>query len=306
IKIAADGAQVKKGEAVVEFDKTRTEQELAQHKSSMKSAQAEIEQARAQARLTEEDNVTAVMQDRYELETAKLEAGKQEIVSKIEGEEAKLKVTDSEQKLREAEQKQESDRAVSKAAIESKVQASQKALYDVQRAERALAQMISRAPTAGTISLVQLWHPDGQAAFKPGDRAWPGAPLAELPDMSTLRVISRVDETERGRLQIGQSTNVQLDAIPDRQFTGHISQISTIATADFSGGWPFPRNFNVEVALEQTDSRLRPGMTAQLTIVIDQVPNAISIPVQASFQTSGHTVAYVLHGAEFDERVIEL
>jgi len=306
IKIAADGAQVKKGEAVVEFDKTRTEQELAQHKSSMKSAQAEIEQARAQARLTEEEDVTAAMKARYDLETAKLEAGKQEIVSKIEGEEAKLKVTDSEQKLREAEQKQKSDRAVSKATIESKVQASQKALYDVQRAERALAQMISRAPTAGTISLVQLWHPDGQAAFKPGDRAWPGAPMAELPDMSTLRVISRVDETERGRLQIGQSTTVQLDAIPDRQFTGHISQISTIATADFSGGWPFPRNFNVEVALEQTDSRLRPGMTAQLTIVIDQVPNAISIPVQASFQTSGHTVAYVLHGADFDERVIEL
>ncbi len=305
IKIAGDGAQVKKGEAVVEFDKTRTEQELAQHKSSMKSAQAEIEQARAQARLTEEEDVTAVMKARYDLETAKLEAGKQEIVSKIEGEEAKLKVTDSEQKLREAEQKQKSDHAVANATIESKVQASQKALYDVQRAERALAEMILRAPTAGTISLVQLWRPDGQAAFKPGDRAWPGAPMAELPDMSTLRVISRVDETERGRLQIGQSATIQLDAIPDRQFTGHIKQISTIATADFSGGWPFPRNFNVEVALEQTDSRLRPGMTAQLTVVVDQVPNAISIPVQASFQTSGHTVAYVLRGTEFDERVIE-
>jgi len=306
IKIAADGALVKKGDAVVEFDKTRTEQELAQHKSSMKSAQAEIEQARAQARLTEEEDVTAVMKARYDVEAAKLEAGKQDIVSKIEGEEAKLKVADSEQKLREAEQKQKSDRAVSKATIESKVQASRKALYDVQRAERALAQMILRAPTAGTVSLVQLWRPDGQAAFKPGDRAWPGAPMAELPDMSTLRVISRVDETERGRLQTGQSATIQLDAIPDRQFTGHINQISTIATADFSGGWPFPRNFNVEVALEQADSRLRPGMTSQLTIVIDQVPNAISIPVQASFQTSGHTVAYVLHGADFDERVIEL
>src|SRR5437868_11502920 len=185
IKIAADGAQVKKGDSVVEFDKTRTEQELAQHKTSMKSAQAEIEQARAQARLTEEEDLTAVMKARYDVETSKLEAGKQEIVSKIEGEEAKLKVTDSEQKLREAEQKRKSDRAVSKATIESKVQASQKALYDVQRAERALAQMISRAPTAGTVSLVQLWRGDGQAAFKPGDRAWPGAPIAELPDMST-------------------------------------------------------------------------------------------------------------------------
>jgi multidrug resistance efflux pump len=166
-----------------------------------------------------------------EAKAAKLEASKQEIVSKIEGEEAKLKVTDSEQKLREAEQKQKSDRAVAKATIESKVQASQKALYDVQRAERALAQMILRAPAAGTISLVQLWRPDGQAAFKPGDRAWPGAPMAELPDMSTLRVISRVDETERGRLQTSQLATVQLDAIPDIHVRARIAEeLATMTT----------------------------------------------------------------------------
>src|SRR5689334_8091518 len=58
VKIATDGAQVKRGSSVVEFDKSRAEQDLAQYASAMKSAQAEIDQARAKARLAEEQNVT--------------------------------------------------------------------------------------------------------------------------------------------------------------------------------------------------------------------------------------------------------
>jgi RND family efflux transporter MFP subunit len=306
VKIATDGAQVKKGDVIVEFDKTKTEQDLAQNKSALKSAEAEIEQARAQARLTEEENVTAVMKARYDVSAAELEASKQEIVSKIEGEEAKLKLADARQKLHEAEEKQKSDRAGAKATLESKIEARSKALYDVQRAERSLAKMTLRASADGMISLVQLWRPEGQAAFRAGDRAWPGALLAELPDLSSLRIYARVDETERSRVQVGQSVTIQLDAIPDRQFTGHIHEISTIATADFSGGWPFPRNFKLEITLDGSDSRLRPGMTAQLTIVVDRVPNAVTIPAQALFQRSGRSVAYVLGGTKFEERVIQV
>ena len=306
LKIVADGTQVKQGDMVVEFDKTKTEQDLAQHRSTLKSAQAEIDQAKAQARLTEEEDVTAVKKARFDVETAKLDASKQEIVSKIEGAEANLKVADAEQKLHEVEEKLKADQAVSKATIESKVEASKKAAYDVQRAEHALTKMTMLAPAGGMISLISMWHPGGEAPFKPGDQAWPGAPMAELPDVSTLRVSARADETERGRLALKQAVSAQLDAIPDRQFTGKIEQISTIATIDFSAGWPIPRNFNLVIALDQTDARLKPGMTTQLTIVVDRVPNALTIPVEASFQKSGHNVAYVWQGSKFEERVIEV
>jgi HlyD family secretion protein len=306
LKIVADGTQVKQGDVVVEFDKTKTEQDLAQHRSTLKSAQAEIDQAKAQARLTEEEDVTAVKKSRFEVETAKLDASKQEIVSKIEGAEANLKVADAEQKLHEVEEKLKADRAVSKATIESKIEASKKAAYDVQRAEQALTKMILRAPAGGMISLISMWHPGGEAPFKPGDRAWPGAPMAELPDVSTLRVSARADETERGRLALNETVSAQLDAIPDRQFTGKIEQISTIATIDFSAGWPIPRNFNLVIGLDQADARLKPGMTTQLTVVVDRVPNALTIPVEASFQKSGHNVAYVWQGSKFEERVIDV
>jgi len=306
IKISPEGTVVKTGDVVVEFDKTKTEQDLAQFKSALKSAEAEIGQAKAQARLAEEENKTAVLKARYDVEGAKLEASKQEIVSKIEGEEAKLKLADSEQKLREAETKQKSDEALNKATIESKEQASKKAQYDVLRAERALTQMSQRAPSAGTISLLQHWGGSGMVTYRPGDRAWPGAAIAELPDATTLRITARVDETERGRLALQQPVTVQLNAIPDRQFTGHIEQIGAIASLDFNSGWPITRNFILEVGIDQTDPRFKPGITGEVTVVVDKVPNAIILPAQALFQKSGLNVAYVWHGGEFEERVVEV
>ena len=306
LKIVADGTPVKQGDVIVEFDKTRTEQDLAQFRSTLKSAQAEIDQARAQAKLTEQEDLTAVMKARFDVETAKLDASKQEIVSRIEGAEANLKLADAEQKLRELEQKLKSDRTSSQATTETKIQASQKAKFDVERAEHALTKMALQAPLAGTVSLISIWRPQGESAFKAGDTAWPGAPIAELPDVSTLRISARADETERGRLATQQIVTAHMDAIADREFSGRIQQISTIATSDFTGGWPFSRNFDLSISLDQADARLKPGMTAQLTVVVDKVPNALTIPAQAMFQKSGQNVAYVWAGSKFQERVIEI
>jgi HlyD family secretion protein len=306
IKVSPEGTAVKAGDVVVEFDKTKTEQDLAQYRSSLKSADAGIEQARAQARLAEEEDKTAVLKARYEVEAAKLEASKQEIVSHIEGEEAKLKLADAEQKLREAETKQKSDKSLNRATIESTEQASKKAKFDVERAERSLARMTLRAPSDGTISLLQHWSGSNMTTYRPGDHAWPGAAIAELPDAKTLRISARVDETERGRLAPKQAVTVQLNAIPDRQFTGHIEQIGAIASMDFSSGWPITRNFILEIVLDQTDSRFKPGISGQVTVVVDRVANAITIPAQAMFQKSGQNVAYVWRGTQFEERAIDV
>ena len=306
LKIVASGSHVNPGDMIVEFDTSKKQQELAINRSVLKSAQAEIEQERAQDVLKEEEDKTAVSKAQFDVETAKLEASKQEIVSKIEGSEANLKLADAEQKLNEMQVKLKADQGLDRAAVENKIQASKKAAYDVDSAERALASMTLKAPSAGMVSLVPVWHSGDQTPFKPGENVWPGAPIAELPDASSLRITGRVDETERGRLALKQTVTVQFDAIPDRQFTGSVEEIGTIASLDFAGSWPFPLNFNLRIALDQDDPRLKPGMTAQVTVVVDRVPNAITIPVQAMFQKSGQTVVYVWNGSEFREQVIAI
>lgn len=309
VKVVPDGTQVKQGDVVVEFDPSKTQQDLAQDQSVLKSSHAEIEQTRAQGRLTEEADTTAVMKAKYDVEVATLDASKGEIVSRIEGAEANLKLADAQQASREADEKLKSDAAVDEATTEDKKHASRKAEFDAQRAGHALASMTLKAPSAGTISLLSVWHNGGESPFKAGEQAWPGSPIAKIPDASSLRIEARVDETERGRLALSQPVTLQLDAIPDRQFTGKVLSIGTIATSDFSAGWPVPRNFDLEIAIDQmgqADQRLKPGMTAQITVIVDRVPNAITIPAQASFLKSGQTVAYVWNGSIFQERAIQV
>jgi HlyD family secretion protein len=306
VKIVSDGSQVKQGDVVVEFDASKTKQDLDQDRSVVKSSDAQIEQARAQGKLTEEEDTTALMKARYDVESAKLDASKSEIVSKIDGAEAQLKVQDAEQSLREAQEKLKSDQAKNKATIDGYRTASAKARFDEEKAERVLNSMTLKAPAAGMVSLVPTWHEDGERPFKPGERVWSGAPIAELPDASSLRIAAHVDETERGRITRAQPVTLQLDAINDRQFTGKIQQIGTIATMDFSAGWPFPRNFNLDIAFDHVDPRIRPGMTAQIAVIVDRIPNAISIPVQASFMRSGRTVVYVWNGSKFIERSVQI
>jgi RND family efflux transporter MFP subunit len=303
---AGDRTQVKEGDVVVEFDPSQTQRSLAQFQSTLKSSQAEIEQIRAQGRLTVEQDTTAVVKARYDLAVAKLDASKSEVVSKIEGEEARLKVADAEQALRQAETQLKADQSVDLSAIDSKKQASKKANYDAERARNSLAAMTLKAPASGTISLLNIWHNGNETPFKAGERAWPGTAIAELPDASSLRVTARVDETERGRLAVSQPVTVQLDAIADRQFTGKVERIGTIASSDFSAGWPFPRNFNIEIVLDQSDPRLKPGMTVQASVIVDRIPNAITIPAQASFVKSGQTVVYLWNGSAFEERTIQI
>ncbi|HEV2223624.1 MAG TPA: efflux RND transporter periplasmic adaptor subunit [Candidatus Acidoferrales bacterium] len=310
IKLAQNGTQVKKDDVVVQFDATTLKQTLAQDQSTLKSSDAEIQAARAQARLKEEQDLTDVMKARFDVQSAKLDASKSEILSKIDGEEADLKLADAQQKLKEMEEKLKADRDADAATIESKQQKRDQALYEVRQTNRGLDALTLRAPTNGIVTLQDNWRaagPMGNAApFKPGDRAWPGAEIAELPDLSTLEISARLDETERGRIQAGQTANVHIDAIPDRDFTGRISQISTIASMDFSAGWPFPRNFTMDIVLSHSDSRLRPGMSANVHVIVDQVPNGITIPAAALFRKAGQSVVYVLHGTKVEQRPIEV
>jgi HlyD family secretion protein len=166
--------------------------------------------------------------------------------------------------------------------------------------------MTLRAPVAGTISLVPVWRQETQAVFKAGDHAWPGAPIAELPETSSLRISARVDESERGRLAVNQAVTVHLDAIPDRRFTGRIEEIGTIASEDYSAGWPIPRDFDLRITLDQLDPRLRLGMTAQITIIADRIADVLIVPVQVTFQKTGETFAYVWEGSKFRQQRVEI
>lgn len=307
VKLQKSGTMLKKGDEVAILDTTNLQSTLDQRRSDLKQADAQIENSRAQARLTEEQDQTALVKAQYDIERARLEAGKQEILSKIDGEKNKLLLADAEQLLKVAEQKLASDRASAAADLNSFKLKREKALYDVRLAETNLAKMTLRAPVDGMVNVLMNFRAGGPnqvpPPFKDGDRAWSGAGIAEIPDMGTLRVRARVDESDRGRLRVAQTGTVRVDAVPDKEFSGSVEGISPLAKPDFNQ-WPPPKNFDLVFQLQQPDSRLRPGMSATLRVAVERLPDSILVPGEAAFARAGKTVVYVLHGARFEERPV--
>ena len=105
-----------------------------------------------------------------------------ELSSKVDGN--KLAVADAEEKVRAQQLEGEHDVAIVR-------QKRDKAAFDITDAERIIASLSMKSPATGQISLMPNYRnsgpgPDG-AEFKRGDRAWFGAPIAEYPDLSTIR-----------------------------------------------------------------------------------------------------------------------
>lgn len=310
IRLVRTGTAVKQGDVIVEFDSTSLRRQLEERRSELRQAEAEIERAEAQARMTEEQNRTALMRAQYDVQRARLEASKQEILSAIEGEKTKLALDDAEQRLREAEEKLASDRIGAQAEIATRRQKIEKERFEVRRIETALASLTVRAPVDGVVTVMPNFRGRGFGGgappeFRTGDRAWAGAAVADLPDISTLRFTGRIEEADRGRLRDGQTATVRVDALPDRELAGRVADLSPLAKLDYSS-WPPVKNFDVQVELENPDARLRPGMMANARVAVDTLEDVLMVPADAVFERQGRPVVYVLRGTGFDPRPVEI
>jgi HlyD family secretion protein len=307
LELKPNGTNVKKGDVVVRFDPVPVERTRAEKASELKQAEEEIAKTEAQYKIQEDQAKTDLVKARYDVQRAELDAATQEFLPRLEGEQKKVAFASARERLREAERKLKAMHDIANAEIASKRQKRDKARLDVQQAERQLGALQLTTPVDGVVTIMPNWRaccPPPE--FKPGDRAWPGQIIVDVPDLATLRVTARLEEAERGRMQPGQAVVVRADALPDRELTGRIGDISTLARIDFSN-WPPQRNFDLVVQLDQTDPRLRPGMNTTVRVAVDRIPDAVLIPVRAVFEKEGRSVAYVARArGGWDERVVQI
>src|SRR6476619_1943822 len=146
VKLVKNGAMVKKGDLVVEFDATSLQQRLQERRSELRTAEGEIEQSLAQAKITAEQQATNLMKAKYDVERAKLDLGKRDLVSRIEFEGAKLSLADAEQRLKEVEAKALSVKAGSDAELLGKKRKRDKAQADVDRTNASIEALRLRTP----------------------------------------------------------------------------------------------------------------------------------------------------------------
>ena len=171
--------------------------------------------------------------------------------------------------------------------------------------------MTVKAPAAGPITIL----PNRRAAtsvfaqsapeFRAGDRAFFGAQIAELPDLSVIQLTCRIDEVDRARTQIGRAVLVRVDALPDRELNGSVQNISLMSRPDFTQ-FPPTRNFDLIVGLTDNDPRLRSGMSATARIELERLNDVLVVPAAAVFQRAGASTVYEIDGSSVIERRVAI
>ena len=309
VRLVKNGAKVNAGDVVVEFDDTSLKRQETDRRAELKQIEAQLQQRRAQARMSEEAQATTLMQRQFDVSRAKLDVVERDFVARIDQEMAKLALSDAEQRLNEAQKRQVSERASQASDVARVVRRRDRVQQELNRVQGAIANLKLRAPSAGTASLM----PNGRFGrmgggnpqdFREGDRAWGGASILELPDLSSVHLTARLDEADRGRVEMGQAATVHLDAVPDKVYDSKVSKISILARVDFSTSWPPTRDFDLQLDMNEPDSRLKPGMSATVRIAVARLKNVLVVPSQAVSLVNGRPTVYVQASRGFDARPV--
>lgn len=310
LKLAATGETVKKGDVVAEFDALTLRNSLQDKQAELRQAEAERDQAREQAKSDVERDRTAVMKADFDVRREKLNIGDPSILPAADVERTRLAILDAEQRLKESKEKDEANRRSAAADAGARDRKVAKIQGDIDISQRALGSLKVVAPSDGTVNIMPNYRnssPMGPAQeFRTGDKAWPGAQILELPDLSSVQITARIDESDRGQLKVGQTATVRVEAVPDREYRATVADISVLARVDFSSGWPPAKNFDLMLTIADADTRLRPGMTSAVRIATGKIPDMLLVPTAALFPAEGRLVVYRRGRRQFDAVPVEL
>ncbi|MBN2550934.1 MAG: efflux RND transporter periplasmic adaptor subunit [Anaerolineales bacterium] len=136
------------------------------------------------------------------------------------------------------------------------------------------------APFDGTITDIQI---------VPGDQVASGAVAFQIDDLSRLLVDVKVSEVDINRIQLDQEAILTFDAIQGQEYNGLVIDIDRVGVSTQG-----VVDFIVTVELTNADENVKPGMTAAVNILVDQVENVIQVPNRAVRIKDGKRVVYVL------------
>lgn len=126
-----------------------------------------------------------------------------------------------------------------------------------------------------------------------------GKQCMQIADLSKMKVTVQVGEKDIAKIAVGQSANVTYPAFPDIVSQGTVTAIASVANSDAANGGGGNVTFNVDILIEAPDARLKPGMTAEVSVVTEQLDDVVMVPTMALMTEDGEH--YYVNVATDDE-----
>ncbi len=304
IYLVDEGTFVKKGDSIVQFDPGEIQKSIDQKQSELDIAKADLERADASS-ASQIAKMEAGLKDvEANLRLQELSMEKLKYEAQIDVETGKLRLEQARIKVAEARENMESQLKILKIDREKQVLRIRQAEAELDKWKDNLDKLTLTAPADGLVVYQESWNraAGGMVKIKVGDTSYAGEALVELPDLSELQVKVQINEVDISNISVGHKAKIVMDAFDSPQYTGVVTEISTLARKK---GWRSSvKVFDVIVDIDKVDDKLKPGMTAKVEIISEVIPDVISVPIESIFDVNGEKVVYVVKGKSWKARTV--
>jgi HlyD family secretion protein len=294
--LARDGAYLKKGDTVVEFDPYDAEKEAADGEADLTAARAKIDKAKAEGSKNEralglDRDVAKEQLDRaetFKLTDAELYSRHEIIESQLDRDLFAARADVAGRKLDASGRLSSAERQL------GEIDAS-KARLKMTIAEKGLRSLRIEAPHDGLLVLQRNWR--GEVPFV-GDTLWPGQKIAELPDLSQLEARVFVLEADGAGLKAGLRARLAIEGRPGEEHEATVTKVEPLAkTRDYQSPVKY---FEATLSLARTEaSFMKPGQKVRAVVRLDEANGVLAIPRGAVFEKDGKRVVYRREGGAF-------
>jgi HlyD family secretion protein len=289
IKLVPAGAQVKAGDVLVEFDRQTQEKTALDKRAEYDELVQQIAQKQAEQGAARVKDDSEIAQADNAVKSLELEVLKNEMLSRIKAEMNDQDLAEARAKLKALREGYALKRAAAAAELRILEIRRDRAKAAMEHATENAKAMTVISPLDGLVVPKITWRGNGPADIQEGDEMWPGAPVLQVVNQASMLVRARVNQADLPSIRPGQPVTVRLDAYPDLQMPGRIAQIAPIGVpGSFSTR---VRAFSAVVAIEGSNPRLLPDLTAAIDVEVERVKNALVVPRTAvQMDTSGARV----------------
>ena len=289
--LVPEGTVVKKGDYVATLDR-------AAAATRQKDLEDEVEKVRAQLERTLLDTSLNLRGIRNNLANLKFDMEEKQIAleqSIYEPPATQRQAKNSLERAERAYEQELQNYTLKEAQAEGQIKDVRINLYQKDRELRELLnvldQFVIRAPKDGMVIYYREWSGEKR---KVGSSISPWDPtIATLPDLSVMESKTYVNEIDISKIQKGQKVRVGVDAFPEKQYTGVITEVSNVGEQLKNAD---AKVFEVIVRVHESDPILRPSMTTSNKIITASFDNVLYVPLEALFGTDTMMYVYRTNG----------
>ena len=259
IGILEHGTIVNAGDSIIQLDPTEVKKFIIDRESNLETELANMEKLNVDHDNRTNDLVSNIKNEKagydlkkVELESSRFETERLRKIKELEFEQVKIMLAKAEKKLELSEIITRNERKIQEIRV-------RQIKNEIDNAYSILPRLTLRSPVAGVFQIAHNWQTG--TLVKVGDNIYTGNNMANVPELEWMKVNTYINETDFLRIKIGQKVLVRLDALSGVTFEGKVSYIGKLCHLRDYNSKSRQKVFDVEVSMQKSDPRLKPGMT---------------------------------------------